>query len=236
MYDSRHSTLAPPRRRVPLHTASGAASITVSIYDDHVLARRGLAALLRSEPIAVLRETSVDGELADGGAEHPPCDVTLIAAAGGRGLELARVLSRRHGAKVLLILDGPDDAAASLALFATGAAGAVCRRCPGERVLEAVTELAAGRAVPACPHHRAPAQPQSPSLRLLSERERRVAAELARGSQTEEIAAALCISPHTVRTHVRNIKRKLGARTTVQAVAMALAGDELASPPATADR
>lgn len=225
MYDLRRSTIAPPGRRS--HSVA-AASTTVSIYDDHVLARRGLAALLGGQPVAVLREAPVDTELAGGGFQHPSSDVTLVAAAG-RGLELARLLTQRHGASVLLILDGPDDGAAAMALFATGAAGAVCRQCSGERVLDAVLELAAGRAVPACSHHRP--LPGAASLQLLSERERRVAAELARGRQTEEVADALCISPHTVRTHVRNIKRKLGARTTVQAVAMALATDEL-SPPA----
>ena len=52
--------------------------------------------------------------------------------------------------------------------------------------------------------------------------ERGVVRVLAGGAGTEEIALALCISPHTVRTHVRNIKRKLDARTCAQAVAMAI--------------
>jgi DNA-binding CsgD family transcriptional regulator len=74
----------------------------------------------------------------------------------------------------------------------------------------------------------AAAEPPPP---VLSERERHVAMELARGAQTEEIAEALCISPHTARTHVRNIKRKLGARTLAQAVALAITM-RLVTPPA----
>jgi DNA-binding CsgD family transcriptional regulator len=56
----------------------------------------------------------------------------------------------------------------------------------------------------------------------LSGRERIVLAALARGHSTEEIAVLFCMSPHTVRTHVKNVMRKLGARTRAHAVAIAL--------------
>ena len=46
--------------------------------------------------------------------------------------------------------------------------------------------------------------------------------ELARGNSTEEIGLVLEVSPHTVRTHVKNLMRKLGARTRAHAVAIAL--------------
>ena len=56
----------------------------------------------------------------------------------------------------------------------------------------------------------------------LSGKERLVLAELARGNSTEEIGVELGVSPHTVRTHVKNLMRKLGARTRAHAVAIAL--------------
>jgi DNA-binding CsgD family transcriptional regulator len=56
----------------------------------------------------------------------------------------------------------------------------------------------------------------------LSGRERLVLAELARGHSTDEIGATLHVSPHTVRTHVKNLMRKLDARTRAHAVAIAL--------------
>ena len=56
----------------------------------------------------------------------------------------------------------------------------------------------------------------------LSGKERLVLAELARGNSTEEIGVVLSVSPHTVRTHVKNLMRKLGARTRAHAVAIAL--------------
>jgi DNA-binding CsgD family transcriptional regulator len=56
----------------------------------------------------------------------------------------------------------------------------------------------------------------------LSEKERRVLHELARGYSTQEIALELVLSPHTIRTHVKNGMRKLEARTRAHAVAIAL--------------
>ena len=106
------------------------------------------------------------------------------------------------------------------AVAATGASGAVCRECPPDRVLRAIRAVASGAMFFECAHQ--PGDDSSPPPQLLSERERHVALELARGAQSEEIAEALCISPHTARTHVRNIKRKLGARTLAQAVALAI--------------
>ena len=56
----------------------------------------------------------------------------------------------------------------------------------------------------------------------LSSKERRVLAELAAGRTTEEIAELLVLSPHTVRTHIKNGMRKLDARSRAHAVAIAL--------------
>jgi DNA-binding CsgD family transcriptional regulator len=56
----------------------------------------------------------------------------------------------------------------------------------------------------------------------LSERERTVIGELARGRATEEIAEIMILSPHTVRSHVKTAMRKLDARTRAHAVAIAL--------------
>jgi DNA-binding CsgD family transcriptional regulator len=61
----------------------------------------------------------------------------------------------------------------------------------------------------------------------LSSRERQVLDELARGSRTEEMAAALHLSVHTIRSHVKTLLRKLGARTRAHAVTIAYQGGAL---------
>ena len=56
----------------------------------------------------------------------------------------------------------------------------------------------------------------------LSGKELDVLHELARGRTTDEVAEVLYVSPHTVRTHVKNSMKKLRAKTRAQAVAVAL--------------
>ena len=56
----------------------------------------------------------------------------------------------------------------------------------------------------------------------LSARERGILTGIAGGHSTEGIAADMNLSPHTVRTHVKRLMRKLGANTRAHAVAIAL--------------
>ena len=62
---------------------------------------------------------------------------------------------------------------------------------------------------------------------VLSKREREVLELLAGGLNGREASRVLVLSPETVRTHVRNAMRKLGARTRVHAVTMAASQDEI---------
>ncbi len=57
----------------------------------------------------------------------------------------------------------------------------------------------------------------------LTRRERQVVRLVALGSSTRRIAAELCLSPETVRSHVRNAMAKTNAHTRAQLVAMVLA-------------
>jgi DNA-binding NarL/FixJ family response regulator len=64
---------------------------------------------------------------------------------------------------------------------------------------------------------------EAPSrLDLLTPREREILFLLADGVSPDDIAEQLVISPKTVATHVQNVLAKLGVRTRVQAVALAL--------------
>jgi DNA-binding CsgD family transcriptional regulator len=63
---------------------------------------------------------------------------------------------------------------------------------------------------------------EKPRTADLSERELLVIAEIAVGHSLETIGERLHLSPHTVRTHLRNVMRKLGAQTRAHAVAIAL--------------
>jgi DNA-binding CsgD family transcriptional regulator len=64
-------------------------------------------------------------------------------------------------------------------------------------------------------------------VRLLTPRERQVISLVAEGLNAEQVAENLIVSPFTVRTHIRNAKEKLGARTTAHAIAKALRGSDV---------
>jgi DNA-binding CsgD family transcriptional regulator len=56
----------------------------------------------------------------------------------------------------------------------------------------------------------------------LSAREREIMQRVARGQDGPEIAHDLVVSPATVRTHIGNAIKKLGARSRAHAIALAL--------------
>jgi len=57
---------------------------------------------------------------------------------------------------------------------------------------------------------------------VLTNRERDLLVELARGHSTAEIAKELHISPTTVRNHIQRMLAKLGAHSRLEAVAIAI--------------
>jgi len=63
--------------------------------------------------------------------------------------------------------------------------------------------------------------PQPEDLGLLSQREKAILECVARGDSATEVGRRLFISPHTVKTHVKNIYRKLETHTRDEAVRIA---------------
>jgi DNA-binding CsgD family transcriptional regulator len=65
-------------------------------------------------------------------------------------------------------------------------------------------------------------EPAPPEPGQLTEREREVLATLGSGATLREISDQLALSPHTVKTHLRNAVKRLGARHRAHAIAIAL--------------
>jgi DNA-binding NarL/FixJ family response regulator len=65
-----------------------------------------------------------------------------------------------------------------------------------------------------------PERPESDPLAALTRREREVLAFMVEGQSQVAMAERLCVSPHTVRTHARNILSKLGVHSALEAAAL----------------
>jgi DNA-binding CsgD family transcriptional regulator len=70
-----------------------------------------------------------------------------------------------------------------------------------------------------------------PRSAVLSNRECEILEHLAGGQSIGEISGTLFLSPHTVRTHIKNILRKTGTRNRAHAVALALFEQRIAYEP-----
>ncbi len=164
-----------------------------------------LAALLRARRVAATAIT-LDGEPRDG--EPPLRDehVLVVDAAGLSPAQREAVAARQRLAQHTLALCPSDGSRPLRGVTAWLDA-------PEAPELAAAVRDPKGTRSPA-----AAAGASSDPASALTARERSVLALLARGTSNDAVAAELGMSPHTARTHVRNILRKLGVRSRFEAV------------------
>jgi DNA-binding NarL/FixJ family response regulator len=206
------------------------APIRLLLCDDHAMVRAGLRALLAStEGIEVVGEAG-SGEEALAVAARVRPDVVLMDLQLGGGMD--GVTATRHlvsgdgeepgapGPRVLVLTMFDTDADISRAIEA-GATGYLLKAERPEELFAAIHSAASGRTALSAPvADRVLAQLRSPRP-ALSERERDILEQLARGLGNREIARTLFISEATVKTHLGRIYAKLGVDTRAGAVAVA---------------
>ncbi|WP_323374085.1 response regulator transcription factor [Microbacterium sp. STN6] len=218
------------------------------MVDDQLLVRSGFRIMLEQQP-----DIDVCGEAADGEQAvrlvretHPDVVLMDVRMPGMNGLDATHAIVRDAPRSRVLVLTTYDVDDYVVAALRAGASGYLLKDVDPQELIRCVRSVAAGETVLAQPVVRRlvdefltrPQQPDGPSpiVERLSERERTVLTELARGSTNSEIAAALVVSPATVKTHVASILAKLGLRDRVQAVIMAyetgfVAANQAAGPP-----
>ncbi|WP_330302191.1 MULTISPECIES: response regulator transcription factor [unclassified Streptomyces] len=206
------------------------APIRLLLCDDHAMVRAGLRALLAStEGIEVVGEAG-SGEEALAVAARVRPDVVLMDLQLGGGMD--GVTATRHlssgdgdepgvrGPRVLVLTMFDTDADISRAIEA-GATGYLLKAERPEELFAAIHSAASGRTALSAPvADRVLAQLRSPRP-ALSDRERDILEQLARGLGNREIARALFISEATVKTHLGRIYAKLGVDTRAGAVSVA---------------
>ena len=206
--------------------------IRVLLADDQELVRRGFAALLANEPgIEVVGEAG-DGAQALAEVWRTRPDVVLMDIRMPRmdGLDATRAIcgdDRLRSTKVLVLTTFAIDEYVYEALRA-GASGFLLKDTPPQLLLEAIRAAVEGDVLisPAMTRRliadlvsRPVSRPgTSGLLDVLSEREREVLVEVARGKTNAEIGESLFMSPLTAKTHVSRILGKLNARDRAQLV------------------
>jgi DNA-binding NarL/FixJ family response regulator len=150
------------------------------------------------------------------------CDVDI---AGESGIGLCRWVRQASPATSVAILTSRDEPLLAQSALAAGAHGYLLKDSAPEDLAAYLDEAAAGMRVldQRLGRSRLGEHRTDPTDEFgLSRREREVLGEVLAGLDNKRIADRLCISEDTVKSHVKAIFRKLGARDRAHAVALAL--------------
>jgi DNA-binding NarL/FixJ family response regulator len=207
-------------------------TVRILLVDDERLLRTGFSMILRSEPDLVVVGEAADGQEAVIAAAELNPDVILmdIRMPGLDGLEATRQILGSGGQARILVLTTFDLDTHVYAALAAGASGFLLKDTPEDQLIGAIRAVAAGNGLFAPTVTRRliqhfaiqpPTLAVVPALDLLTDREQEILKLLAVALTNAEIAAALYISEHTVRTHVARILAKLQLHDRAQAIVVA---------------
>jgi NarL family two-component system response regulator LiaR len=200
------------------------------LVDDHVFVRKGIQALLATEPDIEVVGEAEDGLQALKQIQALTPDVILLDLLMPKlgGIEVTRrAVAEDPGARILVLTSFAADDQVFPAIKA-GAMGYLLKDSQPEELLRAIREVARGESSlsPAIARKvlQEISQPAEATLteEPLTEREVEVLGHVAKGLSNREIAEFLVLSEATVRTHVSNILGKLHLASRTQAALYAL--------------
>jgi two-component system, NarL family, response regulator LiaR len=198
--------------------------ITVGVIDDYDVIVQGVAALLSVHPDLV---RVVDCSPPGGPDER--VDVALLDcfALRDHGAEMIRLAALHRNVGKVAVYTWASTPELIEAAFGFGASGFLTKGLPGRELAEALVAVAAGerlvRTGDRRPGH-GPVEAGTGANRRwpgqesgLTERESEVLALITQGQRTAEIAATLFLSVNSIKTHTRNVFRKIGVSTRTEA-------------------
>ena len=204
--------------------------ITVLLVDDHAVVRQGVRAFLETQPdIRVIAEAGSGADAVAFARVHLP-DIALVdlLMPGLDGVETTRQLAIHAPRTKVIVLTSYSEDEHIFPAIRAGAVSYILKHVGAQELADVVRKTAAGASVlhPEVAarvvqelHGRRGEQPNL--FRELSDREIEVLRLLADGRSNGEIAAALAISEHTVKSHVGNILEKLQLTDRTQAAVYA---------------
>ncbi len=205
--------------------------VRIVVADDHPLYRRGLAALLSAQEgwSVVAEEIDGIGAVTATHASQPDVVVMDLRMPGLDGIEATRRIVSASPHVAVLVLTMYDDDASVFAAMRAGARGYLLKGADHTEIVRAVGAVADGEAIFGASvaarilEFFAAPRPRGTEVVFpqLTAREHEVLDLIAAGGSNAELAAALVLSPKTVRNHVSNIFSKLQVADRAQAIVLA---------------
>lgn len=204
--------------------------IHILIIDDQVLIRTGLRHILaQSSEITKITEAS-SGEAALRRCRKNCPDVILLSLnlPGLTGFEITRKIMRTHPGARIIVLAVHAKPPYPTRLMNAGASGYLTRDCEADELTHAIKMVAAGQryigseAAKQLALSMLTGSVNESPFEDLSAREMEVMLKITDGRRIPDIASLMCLSPKTVSTYKYRIMGKLGARSEVEMVRMAM--------------
>jgi DNA-binding NarL/FixJ family response regulator len=195
-------------------------SLSIVVAEDHPLYRRALVSLLTGPAGWEVVAEAEDGTAAVTAVHATQPDVVVMDLKLPRldGIEATRRIVAASPHVAVLVLTMYDDDTSVFDAMRAGARGYLLKGADQQEIVRAVADVAEGGAIfgPAVARRvieffaapRPPAAPEAVFPELTS-RENEVLDLIAAGRSNADVAAALVLSPKTVRNHVSNIFAKL---------------------------
>jgi DNA-binding NarL/FixJ family response regulator len=202
----------------------------IVLIDDHEALREGLVALLTQAGLDVV---GTAGNVASGQdlvlVGNPDVALVDIRLPDGSGIELTRELVAQSPDLGVVLYTGDADVDLLYDGLDSGARGYALKAGSMDELVGAIERVAEGGTYVDPRLDRVLLSPRATAgVPQLSPREREIMHLMAEGMTAEAIGSRLTVSVETVRTHVRNVIRKLQARNRVHAIAIALERGEIA--------
>ena len=199
---------------------------TIILADDHAMLREGIRKIIeRIEGARISGEANDGLELLELLKKSSPNLIILdISMPNLRGLEAIREIRKTYPKVKILVLTMHKKKEFLRQALRDGADGFLLKEDAGSELIRAVQTVRKGGKYlsPLLTNVLTSLAVEEENPEVLTMREREVLKLLVEGKRTKEIAAALYISPHTVRRHRSNIMEKLNIKNLADLVKYAI--------------
>jgi two-component system response regulator NreC len=206
--------------------------LRILLADDHTIVRRGIRALLETQPgVQVVGEAATGSEaIAQARALTPDLVLMDIGMPDGDGLDATEQIRRELPKVNVLLLTVHDDANYLFRALKAGAAGYVLKGAEVNELFAALHAVQRGEVYlqPAAAKHlvgnylKRADDAEQEHLHTLTARQSEILTLIAEGLTNQQIADKLVLSPLTVATHRANIMEKLNLHNRTALIRFAL--------------